>query len=201
MSSHFLWVKTRIFIGASRTYTVSSLVTSLVFLVPLFPSPVCSIFYSPKEPHYHFPRNFPSCSLLLPSDHTVTHTHPLPVVYFAPTRSQLRFYFLCSAFPDTRNLGETLRYILFMTPYFFPSKRLAHLVFVYFVLGFLFCFVLLFRATPVAYGGSQARGRIRATAASLHHSHSNAGSESHICDPHHSSWQCHILKPLSEARD
>ena len=42
----------------------------------------------------------------------------------------------------------------------------------------LFYFILLlFRATPVAYGGSQARGRIGTTAAGLHHSHSNTGSE------------------------
>ena len=34
-----------------------------------------------------------------------------------------------------------------------------------------------FRATPVAYGISQARGQIRATAAGLHHIHSNVGSE------------------------
>ena len=34
-----------------------------------------------------------------------------------------------------------------------------------------------FRATPAAHGGSQARGRIGATAAGLHHSQSNAGSE------------------------
>ena len=34
----------------------------------------------------------------------------------------------------------------------------------------------LFRVTPEAYGGSQARDQIGATAASLHHSHSNAGS-------------------------
>ena len=41
---------------------------------------------------------------------------------------------------------------------------------------FLFCFVLcLFRAMPVACGGSQARGQIAAIAASLHHS--NARSE------------------------
>ena len=33
-----------------------------------------------------------------------------------------------------------------------------------------------FKATPVAYGGSQVRGQIKATAANLHHSHSNAGS-------------------------
>ena len=35
------------------------------------------------------------------------------------------------------------------------------------------CLGLLFRAVPKAYGGSQARGWIRATAASLCHSHSN----------------------------
>ena len=40
-----------------------------------------------------------------------------------------------------------------------------------------FSFFLLFRAAPAAHRGSQARGRIRATAASLHHSHSNEGSE------------------------
>ena len=39
---------------------------------------------------------------------------------------------------------------------------------------FSFC---LFRAVPEAYGSSQARGRIRAVAAGLHHSHSNARSE------------------------
>ena len=39
-------------------------------------------------------------------------------------------------------------------------------------------FFLLFRATPMAYGGgSQTRGPIGTTAASLHHSLSNAGSE------------------------
>ena len=36
---------------------------------------------------------------------------------------------------------------------------------------------LFFRAAPTPYGGSQARGRIRATAAGLYYSHSNAGSK------------------------
>ena len=45
-----------------------------------------------------------------------------------------------------------------------------------FFLSFFFL-VKLFRASPIAYGGSQARGLIGATAASLHHSYSNAGSE------------------------
>ena len=35
----------------------------------------------------------------------------------------------------------------------------------------------LFRAAPVAYGSSWARGQIGAAAASLHHSHSNTRSE------------------------
>ena len=34
-----------------------------------------------------------------------------------------------------------------------------------------------FRAILAAYGGSQARGQIRAVSAGLHHSHSNTGSE------------------------
>ena len=38
-------------------------------------------------------------------------------------------------------------------------------------------FVFFFRAASKAYGGSQARGLIRAIAAGLHHSHSNARSE------------------------
>ena len=49
---------------------------------------------------------------------------------------------------------------------------------------FIYLFIyLLFRATPVAYGGSQARGRIGATAASLHHSHSKARSSTHWARP------------------
>ena len=42
---------------------------------------------------------------------------------------------------------------------------------------FIFCLFAFSRAAPVAYGGSQARGRIGAVATSLRQSHSNAGSE------------------------
>ena len=45
---------------------------------------------------------------------------------------------------------------------------------------FFFFLVVSFRATSMAYGDSQARGLIRAVAAGLHHSHSNAGSEPHL---------------------
>ena len=59
---------------------------------------------------------------------------------------------------------------------FTGSGKLRHNLIVF---HFLFLF-LLFRATPAAYGGSQAWGRIRAVAASLHASHSNAGYEPHL---------------------
>ena len=39
------------------------------------------------------------------------------------------------------------------------------------------CVFAISRAAPVAYGGSQARGLIRAVAAGLHQNHSNTGSE------------------------
>ena len=48
-----------------------------------------------------------------------------------------------------------------------------------------FFFFFFFRATPAAYGGSQARGQIGAAATGLYHS----------------SQQPQILNPLSEARD
>ena len=40
--------------------------------------------------------------------------------------------------------------------------------------GWFWVLACFFRAAPVAYGGCQARGRIGAAAAGLHHSHSNA---------------------------
>ena len=43
-----------------------------------------------------------------------------------------------------------------------------------------FFFLFLFMAAPVPYRSSQARGQIRAVAAGLHHSHSNASSEPHL---------------------
>ena len=45
------------------------------------------------------------------------------------------------------------------------------------VISFFFFFLLVFRAALTVYGGSQARGRIGAVAACLHHSHSNVGSK------------------------
>ena len=43
-----------------------------------------------------------------------------------------------------------------------------------------FFFFHLFRATSAAYGSSQARVQIGAIATSLNHSHTNAGSKTHL---------------------
>ena len=46
---------------------------------------------------------------------------------------------------------------------------------------FIFNFILVFfRAAPMAYGSSLVRSQIGATAAGLHHSHSNAVSKAHL---------------------
>ena len=68
----------------------------------------------------------------------------------------------------------------------------------FFSFFFVFC---PFRAAPLAYGGSQARGLIGAVAAGLCQSHSNARSQLRLRYLHHSSWQRWVLNPLSEGRD
>ena len=60
------------------------------------------------------------------------------------------------------------------------------------------CLFVFSRATPMAYGGPQDRGPVRAGAVSLYHSHSNVGSKPHLRP---TPQQCQILNPLSEARD
>ena len=62
---------------------------------------------------------------------------------------------------------------------------------------FFFLVFCCFRAPPAAYGGSQARGLIGATAAGRHPS--NTRSEPRLRPTPHSSRQRRILDPLSEA--
>ena len=57
-----------------------------------------------------------------------------------------------------------------------------------------FVFFCLFRAAPVAYGGSQARGLMGAAATAT-------PDLSHVCDLHHSSQQRRICNPLRKAKD
>ena len=55
-----------------------------------------------------------------------------------------------------------------------------------------------FRAAPMAYGSSRARGQIRATAAGLATA-TPMPDPSGVYNLHH--WQCWILNPLSRAKD
>ena len=64
----------------------------------------------------------------------------------------------------------------------------------------LFFFFGLFRAIPEAYGNSQARGRIEAVAPGYTTAIATPDL-SHIFNLHHSSPQCWMPNPLSEARD
>ena len=64
-----------------------------------------------------------------------------------------------------------------MFPLLFPIPSVPS------TMGENFFFFCLFRVTPAAYGGSQARGQIGVAAASLCHSHSNAGSLTHWARP------------------
>ena len=78
-----------------------------------------------------------------------------------------------------------------------PRNFLYVLSMVFVCLFVCFC---LFRVAPTAYGSSQVRGRIRATAASLHHSYSNTGSKPRL-RPTPQLMATLIHNPLSEARD
>ena len=53
------------------------------------------------------------------------------------------------------------------------------IIFYYFFYFYFFCLFAISWATPVAHGGSQARGQIVTIATGLCHSHSNA-SEPHL---------------------
>ena len=82
-----------------------------------------------------------------------------------------------------------------------PPRELFLFFFLLFsVFVFLFSFPLyyyLLMATPLAYGGSQARGWIRAAYTTA----TATWDPSHICDLSHSLWQHWILSPLRETRD
>ena len=115
------------------------------------------------------------------------NSHRFPVTHFPYTtfRTILR-----------RDEKPPLEYtvVLQCTEFFFllselcsrPSKRfrsrfaclVIHLSWKTGKIGLIFFF--FFWTSSTAYGSSQARGRVRNAAASLHHSHSNTGSEWHL---------------------
>ena len=82
----------------------------------------------------------------------------------------------------------------------FTGKFLYPSFFDFCFLVFLFLFFCLFRATPVAYGGSQARVYLELQLP-VYTTATATWDLSRICNLHQSSRQHQILNPLSEARD
>ena len=79
---------------------------------------------------------------------------------------------LCLTFKETDKLSSKV-----VVP-FYISQCMRILFFLFFL--FFSFFFRLFGAAPTAYGGSQARGLIRAAAAGHSHSHSSAESDPHL---------------------
>ena len=100
-----------------------------------------------------------------------THSRAGSSVQSGPMASEVA-YPLPTTLATLQSLCATSRVLHLVFP--LPGKLLPQ-VFLFFPFHFLF--FLLFRNAPTAYGGSQARGPIGATAADLHHSHGNWGSE------------------------
>ena len=101
---------------------------------------------------------------------------------FPPELLDIEFFFFCPNNPSDTPVPSS----------FFGTQ--------FYLFIYLFIYLCLFRATPMAYGSSQDRGPIRATAAGLHHSIAT-WDPSCIYDLHHNSGQRQILNPLSEARN
>ena len=63
----------------------------------------------------------------------------------------------------------------------FVMNQSLFFIFIYFIITIIIIIIIVFFAiswaAPTAYGGSEARGRIGAVAAGLHHSHNNWGSQ------------------------
>ena len=73
--------------------------------------------------------------------------------------------------------------LIFFTLFPFPNRAYyISLLDIFFYI--IIIIILLFRAAPMAYGGSQARSQIRAPAAGLHHSHSNTRSSVNYATTH-----------------
>ena len=62
----------------------------------------------------------------------------------------------------------------------FEHVASIYVICVFFFVFLFFCLFAISWAAPMAYGGSEARGPIRAVATGLHHGHSNVGSKPHL---------------------
>ena len=100
---------------------------------------------------------------------------------------------------DVLNICQQLKWIINTFRPYVLSVQLSRISSLFLQVRFFFLF-FLFRAAPVDYGSSQAKGLIRAIAAGLCHSHGNVWSE--LCLwPTLQLRQHQIFNPLNRARD
>ena len=116
---------------------------------------------------------------------------PLSSKYFSPPLpsfclSNLKFYSSLHSFKKVFILYWTIVDLQCWVSFRCTAKWFSYtytyihsfqILFPYSLLLLLLLLFCLFRVSPMAYGGSQARGRVRAVAASLCQSHGNAKSE------------------------
>ena len=79
-----------------------------------------------------------------------------------------------SYFGNSHNISNFFIIIFVMVKYY-NSLRAQIMISIFSNKVSIYFFFFLFRSIPEAYGSSQARGQTGAAAATLHHSHSNAG--------------------------
>ena len=154
--------------------------------------------HSERSAWHVFPN--PSCSTVILIDTHWSHS-PSSRFFEHPTSPTLGYFMCYFLYPRTLYPGVFTQWAPFIVQLqhhiiwkvclrTLPSKT------IFFGGGWF----LVFRATAVAYGSSQARGWIRTAASGLRHRYSNTRSEP-CWQTHCSSQQCWILNPLSGARD
>ena len=128
-------------------------------------------------------------------------TMGMPIIFFPFNfiMSKHTYNFFQTSLVRSR-IAERCRIFLTAGKHIFPPYQ-ENFIFFLFIYLFVCLFIyLFFRAAPMAYGGSQARGWLRAAAAA-YATGTAMPDPSHICHLHYSSQQRQILNPLSKARD
>ena len=110
----------------------------------------------------------------LGNNHWLKHLSPCIVRKFFSVKITLKIY--CQQLPNRQYGSINYNHNII---HYIPR---TYFIFIYLFIYF-FVFLLFLWAAPAAYGGSQARGQIRAVAISLCQSHSNARSEPRLQPP------------------
>ena len=144
----------------------------------------------------------PSYLYYLLDNHTLIHFPPLYQCFLGPPPLPLRSCLLSSPCSELASAGsEHKTMAAFEIPQGFYFNELSSCHFLYLETSFLhlcssYLFIyFFFRAAPVAYQSSQARGQIRAAAANLPRSHGNTGSEPHLATHGNARSLSHRVRP------